>query len=44
MRLVNEYDKFVVAIRMVIVRGMGKGRRGRGAINLSKSNVGTVYR
>lgn len=27
MRLVNEYDKFVVAIRMVIVRG---GREGEG--------------
>lgn len=30
MRLVNEYDKFVVAIRIVIVRGMGRrGRRER---------------
>lgn len=36
MRLVNEYDKFVVAIRIVIVREMwkrGRGRGERGAIN-----------
>lgn len=35
MRLVNEYDKFVVAIRMVIVWGEGRAGGGRGAINLS---------
>lgn len=35
MRLVNEYDKFVVAIRMVIVRGEEGGGEAKGAINLS---------